>query len=106
MAEFQAAEQFYIEHCCTCGVSFAVTKDFNQRRRNDHDDFYCPLGHGQHYPAKSEVEKAREETQKVKKEAEGLRQCIQHKKDVIKAKEYQVRYFKGEVTKLKKKIKK
>lgn len=45
--------------CCHkgCGVSFAITSDFEDRRREDHANFYCPNGHQQGFYSKSAQEK-------------------------------------------------
>lgn len=58
---FTSIGTFIIEHCCNCGMAFAVSNDFYERRRNDHNIFYCPAGHPQHYTGKSEAEKLRDE---------------------------------------------
>ena len=52
-----------IEECITagCGVVWAVTAGFQRLRRKDHQPYYCPNGHGQHWAAKSEEEKLRAE---------------------------------------------
>lgn len=47
--------------CCKCGLPFAAPGDFFQFRRNDHEMFYCPTGHPQHFTAESEAEKLRDE---------------------------------------------
>lgn len=31
--------------CANCGVPFALTEDYEARRRNDGNTFYCPNGH-------------------------------------------------------------
>lgn len=50
-------ETFKLEHCCNCGISFGVTMDFQKRRINDKQSFYCPFGHGQSYAGISEAQK-------------------------------------------------
>lgn len=45
-ATLQVQLQFVVEICCNCGMAFAVTNDFQDRRVNDHARFYCPNGHG------------------------------------------------------------
>ncbi len=58
---FQETEVFVVEHCYKCGIAWAVTQDFQNRRLKDHDLFYCPSGHGQYYCGKSEEEKLRDQ---------------------------------------------
>jgi chromosome segregation ATPase len=52
---------FSVAHCCTCGIAFAMTSDFERRRRNDHAWFYCPSGHKQHYTGPTEAQKLKAE---------------------------------------------
>lgn len=58
------------EICCRigCGVLFAMPAELQKRRQNDHNDFYCPNGHNQHYTAKSEAERLREQLAKVERD--------------------------------------
>lgn len=96
--------EFSVVECCVCHCLFAMTYKMNTELHRNHEDFHCPMGHIQHYTSKSDIEKEREETQKATKEADRLRGCLAHKKEVIRVKDYQVRHYKGEVTKLKKKV--
>jgi hypothetical protein len=54
---FTATQTFETEDCYKCGVVFAMTEDFRQRRLRDRKEFYCPNGHGQHYLRESEGQK-------------------------------------------------
>lgn len=47
--------------CIKCGMTFAVPSEWDTRRRADHATFYCPNGHGQHYPGKTREEQRIEE---------------------------------------------
>jgi hypothetical protein len=49
------------ETCCSCGIAFAVPVDFQRRRLADHEWFYCPSGHKQHYEGKSEVDRLKDQ---------------------------------------------
>lgn len=46
--------------CANCGMPFAITKDKEERLRQCHNTFYCPVGHPQHFSAKTETERLRE----------------------------------------------
>lgn len=66
MAEFASNVWFGVFQCCNCGIDFAVTKDFEQRRRDDHKLFYCPNGHSQLFTgitAKQKLERDLERTE-------------------------------------------
>lgn len=64
MTSYVASVAFETEICCNCGVAFAMTADFMQRRRNDGKWFYCPAGHGQHYTGPTEATKLKQELQR------------------------------------------
>lgn len=51
---------FDVIQCHSCGVRYGVDSEFRERLRQSHQTFYCPNGHGAHYPAKSDVEVLRE----------------------------------------------
>lgn len=65
-----------IEYCCKtgCGVAFGMPADLHRRRRDDHDWFYCPNGHAQHYTDKSDVEKAREQLASMQRQRNRARE--------------------------------
>lgn len=39
--------------CAACQLLFMITTDFEERRRKDHNSFYCPNGHSNSYSQKS-----------------------------------------------------
>lgn len=104
MADLIINESFTIIHCCGCGISYAVTESFCRERSRDHKSFYCPNGCSRYYPQESDIDKANRLAREAQEKAERLQKCIDHKKHVIRQKDYQVRNYKGQVTKLKKKI--
>lgn len=104
MGDLVITETFTVIHCGGCGVSFAVASSFDQERRRDHKTFHCPNGCKRYYPRESDIEKASRQAREAQKKAERLQECIDHKKHVIRQKDYQIRNYKGQVTKLKKKI--
>lgn len=65
MSQFANNEWFEIEHCCNCGMAFAMTVDFMRRRRDDRKSFYCPAGHGQHYTGPTEAQKLKGELERA-----------------------------------------
>lgn len=54
--------------CCNCGMTFAMPSEVEQKRRSDHDWFYCPAGHRQYFPQKSEAEKLRDDLARTRAE--------------------------------------
>lgn len=53
---------FVTEACCAkgCNLTFAMTREFYDRVRNDGSTWYCPLGHSQHYTGTSDEQKLRD----------------------------------------------
>jgi hypothetical protein len=47
--------------CVRCGVPIVLEATFHQERQRDHANFFCPNGHPQHYPGKSDVELLKEQ---------------------------------------------
>ena len=95
-----SVETFQVEHCCNCGMAFAMTQDFQDRRRSDREGFFCPAGHRQYYVGKSDKQKIAELEQRVKgayEYSDTLQKDIDHKVN-------QIRAHKGARTKLKKRI--
>lgn len=48
------------EHTCAtkgCGVTFWTTDKYDDRRREQHNDFYCPNGHPMSYPGETDAQK-------------------------------------------------
>lgn len=58
MTTFTQLEKFEVEHCCNCGMAFAMHADFRRRKLSDKSTFYCPAGHAQHYTGESDRDRA------------------------------------------------
>src|SRR3990167_8654380 len=53
-------ETYSIIHCAKCGIGFGITDDFENKRRTDRKSFYCPSGHSQWIPGKTDEQRVRE----------------------------------------------
>ena len=85
---------------CDCGVMYALTSEFIKNRRADHKAFHCPNGCIRWYPGQSdEQKKIAELSGKVMR----LESSLSCKENLLNRRDYQVRYWKGQVTKAKKK---
>lgn len=83
--------------CCRCGTSFGISSTLYSHLKNNHNYFYCPNGHSQHFISETEEEKLKRQLQWQKEHNEWLSKAN-------KKKEAQIRGLKGSVTKIKKRV--
>jgi len=83
--------------CRECGLVFGLSKEFIAGRRKDHRSFYCPNGHSHYYPQKNTEEQLR-------RQLEAARSLAQRESNRRQSAEYQARAYKGQVTKVKRRI--
>lgn len=95
MAYFVANIEMSTHECGTCGVVYALTKQFERERLKDHGTFYCPNGHTWHYPQESEEER-------LKRMLGQKRKCCIAAREKANALERSCSAYKGHVTRLKK----
>lgn len=86
--------------CCRngCGVVFAVPSDFEGFRRKDHQLFYCPNGHDQHFPGETREEKACKELARERANHDQTKAALRDKEAKLIAKD-------KETSRLKKRVK-
>ncbi len=94
---FTLEQRMVLMHCANCGVPFAVTTDLEQRRRNDHADFWCPNGHTNVFKGETDAERLARQL----KYAQGSRDDY---RDRLDRKTRQHNAAKGQITKLRNKI--
>lgn len=58
-AQLAYQQHLEIETCITCGVTFTLPVELLRRRKRDHQNFFCPNGHPQMYPAETEEDRLR-----------------------------------------------
>lgn len=68
--EFSVMEELSSLLCATCSMLFAIPSRFEKQRRDDHVEFYCPAGHSNYYPQKSEAEKLKDDVARLQRERE------------------------------------
>lgn len=90
--------------CYKCGVRFDVPEQWEQKRREDHESFYCPNGHSQHFAGKSEAERLRDELAREKHRTEQAQSSADYWRREQEAAGRRVIAHKGVVTKLKKRV--
>lgn len=61
-------------HCAQCGTPFGVSEDLLRRRREDGKDFWCPVGHVNHY--KGGIEAVKKELADAKARLQATEQAL------------------------------
>lgn len=100
--------KMHIIECAACSIDFGIGADFMAKRRNDHENFYCPNGHSNHYPGPSAAEK---EQKRLERELEAARSLATREsrrradaEQSARRHDYAARAAKGQLTKTKKRI--
>jgi hypothetical protein len=57
----QLGTTYVVIECANCHIHFAITEALETQLRRCHNSFYCPQGHGNHYPGQSDLDKLRAE---------------------------------------------
>lgn len=99
MTTYTYTNTLTVIECAACHMDFAVQNEFQRDRRSDHTRFYCPAGHVNYYPQKSDVDKARARAEHAEARATAL-------KDQLDATERSRRALKGQVTKVRNRVSK
>lgn len=95
---------FHQVDCCRCGVLFAFSEKYESERRGDHEIFYCPNGHGNHYPGKSKIEKLQDEILLRNAEIARREATETRLRDELATEERRRRSLKGKVTLIRNRI--
>ena len=61
MTTVQISTQVVLLNCSVCAGPIALAPFQNESFKQNHKTFYCPIGHTQYYPAKSEADKLRDQ---------------------------------------------
>ncbi len=56
-------DEWVTVRCAVCTIRWHISGEFYDLRLADHNMFYCPVGHGQHFPPKN-VASEQEKTEK------------------------------------------
>lgn len=51
--------------CCKCGILFGVPRHWRNKRKEDHNGFYCPNGHCQYFSSDSDVERLEKQNKQL-----------------------------------------
>lgn len=90
--------------CANCGVAFGLETGYDDERRKDHKTFYCPNGHTQWYPGKTEKEKLEEQLEAAQSLAQREARRRARAEQECEAAQRQTRAYKGHITRLKRRV--
>ena len=76
MSTFTIETTFATCCCASCGIQYAIPERRQRELRENHETFYCPNGHTQWYPQKSEAEKLRDELKRKEQAAKAKAEII------------------------------
>lgn len=93
--------------CCHegCGVPFGITSQFEDRRRQDHNLFYCPNGHSQLFSGKNREDLLKQELARKNEAIEYLQQANNSLHNQVTVLNYSVRAQKAAKTKIMNRVK-
>lgn len=95
-------------NCYLCGVLFGMESGYDERRINDHRNFYCPNGHSQAYIGKSKVEQerdaARELAERESKRRVWAEKDAQYERDQAERARRSAAAYKGWATRIRNRI--
>lgn len=98
---FVANVQMETTECYKCGITFGYPKDYGNKLRSTHENFYCPNGHGQFFPSKSEKEILKDDLMRMEKRLEAEQQCCIKAREETNHIERRLWGLKGYVTRMK-----
>jgi len=85
--------------CADCGIDFCLPDQLHRARLNDHANFYCPHGHSNYYPGKSEEAKLRDQIAVLRSEIDYLRGSRDSWKEAAESWERRAYGYKGAMRK-------
>lgn len=90
--------EFIIDDCLRCGVEFGLLKTFEQQRRTDGREFWCPNGHSLVYK-NSAMDKLKDDLKRTQDDIAFWRQRAAAETTAREAAERQRAAAKGQLTK-------
>lgn len=95
--------------CANCGITFGISTEFRERRRDDHRSFYCPNGHSLSYSGKSKTEEeldaARALAERESRRRRWAEESAQRSRETAEAERRRAAAYKGHATRIRNRIK-
>lgn len=89
--------------CPTCGIGYGITPDFEQRRQNDGESFYCPRGHTASYHT-SELDRVKKQLAAVEYDRDFQKEQRENERRAKEHAQASARTSRGHLTRVKKRI--
>ena len=89
--------------CPVCGLVYGLDQGFREKRLEDGRDWHCPNGHCLAF-TDSEVDRLRQRLEQQKRWTDGARAQATHERDQRRAAERSARAYKGQVTKIRRRV--
>jgi hypothetical protein len=93
----------YVLDCSNCGVIFAITTDYEDRRRADAKSFWCPNGHSVGW-SESEADKQRKRAEQAERNLKWTEAARIAARDQAQAAHNSARAYKGHLTRMRNRI--
>ena len=103
---YTASEQIIEVKCANCGVSFGITESYAIQKLKDRNTFFCPNGHSQRFPGKTDADRLKELQDQLQRERQQHDQQIAESRERLKHANRSRDAFRGQVTKVKGRISK
>ena len=100
----EASVSMLVLGCVNCGMTFGITSDFERKRREDHQTFYCPVGHPQIFPGQSETDVLREQIRRERKRNERIAESRDAARQLAQSERRRAAAAKGQVTKMRNRV--
>lgn len=91
---------FRLHTCGDCGITYAMETRFYKQKLSDRTTFYCPNGHGRMFTGESDEEKAK----RYKRLYDNAETRLTQAHDQLDAAERSRNAYKGQVTKIKRRV--
>jgi len=85
--------------CASCGCHFGIDEAMRQRRLSDHNGFYCPSGHRNHYAGESDAERLKREKKKLENDLWFAEHKAQRAKTALAAQKGQFTKYRNRIAK-------
>jgi hypothetical protein len=90
--------------CARCGMTFGITRDFEQRRRDDHRSFYCPNGHENAFQDDTEVDRLKATLQRAHESRRYAYDQLSAARQLAQTERRRAAAAKGQLTKMRNKV--